>query len=65
MKRLKTINVDYLSNAYAGQIINKMTSEGWGIDAMVEDSNRNTWITFYRYETKENSVGSQKTPGQD
>ena len=48
-KELEVVNVDYLPNAYAQEIIQERTNNGWGIDAMVTDVNKNTWITFYRY----------------
>jgi hypothetical protein len=49
-KILKTIDAGYIGNAYFNGVVDEMISEGWGIDAMVDDPKRNTWITFYRYE---------------
>lgn len=49
-KVLKTENVGFLQNAHARMIIERYLSDGWGIDQFAIDSQRETWITFYRYQ---------------
>lgn len=49
-KVLEVVNVGYIQNAHAQHIIESRRAAGFGIDAMTEDSRRDTWITFYRYE---------------
>lgn len=47
---LVLVNVGFFSNAQARQKIKEMSDKGYGIDKMAEDPNKDTWITFYKYE---------------